>query len=133
MCDSTSLIAAHDGIHTSRSVMKPLLKSSSSINRGIDNSIKIFNTVGMKTAISIPDELFEEVDKIARESGSSRSKIFCLAVEEYLEKLRARKLLEELNTAYKDEELAEEKLLRKKSAEYYHQKIVREGDGDKAG
>ena len=83
----------------------------------------------MKTAISIPDELFIEVDRIARECGSSRSQVFCLAVKEYLEKFRARKLLEDLNEAYKDKELPEEELLRKKSADYYRQKIVR-GDND---
>jgi metal-responsive CopG/Arc/MetJ family transcriptional regulator len=91
---------------------------------GVDKGRNIFHTKSMKTAISIPDELFEEVDRIARESGSSRSQVFCLAVKEYLEKLRARKLLEDLNTAYKGEELAEEKLLRKKSVEYYQKKIL---------
>jgi len=84
----------------------------------------------MKTAISIPDDLFKEVDRVARESHSSRSQIFCKAVTEYLEKLRARKLLEKLNETYKDREDADEKRLRKKSVEYYRQKIAREGSGD---
>jgi len=87
----------------------------------------------MKTAISIPDDLFKDVDRIARESNSSRSQIFCTAVKEYLEKLRVRKLLEDLNEAYKDVESDEEKLLRKKSTEYYRQKIVRKGDDDQTG
>ena len=87
----------------------------------------------MKTAISIPDDLFKDVDRIARESNSSRSQIFCKAVKEYLEKLRVRKWLEDLNEAYKDVESDAEKLLRKKSAEYYCQKIVRKGDGDQTG
>jgi len=87
----------------------------------------------MKTAISIPDELFKEVDKIAHECHSSRSHIFCEAVKEYLGKLRARKLLEDLNEAYKDVEVADEKHLQKKSVEYYRRKIVRESGDDQTG
>jgi hypothetical protein len=110
-----------------------LEKSVSEKENGIDNSRNNNHTIGMKTAISIPNELFEEVDRIARERGSSRSQVFCFAVMEYLEKLRARKLLDDLNEAYKDGELPEEKLLRKKSAEYYRQQIVREDDDDQTG
>ena len=84
----------------------------------------------MKTAISIHDDLFKEVDRVARESHSSRSQIFCQAVTEYLEKLRAQKLFEKLNEAYKDGEDAYENRLRKKSREYYRRKIVREGCED---
>jgi len=87
----------------------------------------------MKTAISIPDDLFKEVDRIALESHSSRSQIFCIAVNEYLEKLRANKLLEDLNKAYKNGELPEEKLLRKKSAEYHHKKILGMSSDDQTG
>ena len=96
-------------------------------------SINTNHTIGMKTAISIPDELFREVDRLARETHSSRSQIFCLAVREYLEKLRACKLLEDLNEAYKDVESDDDKLLRKKSVEYYHKKIVRKGSDDQTG
>ena len=32
------------------------------------------NTISMKTAISIPDELFEEVTKLAAKNKTSRSK-----------------------------------------------------------
>lgn len=113
--------------------MKPGQESPSSIGKGIDKGIKKSNTISMKTAISIPDDLFKEVDRIARESRSSRSQIFCLAVKEYLEKLRARKLLEDLDEAYKDVEFDDEKQLRKKSVEYFRQKIVSEGDDDQAG
>jgi len=84
----------------------------------------------MKTAISIPDDLFNEVDRVARESHSSRSQIFCQAVTEYLEKHRARKLFEKLNKAYKDREDADEKRLRKKSRDYYRREITRENSGD---
>ena len=78
----------------------------------------------MKTAISIPDHIFEEVDKLAKDNKTSRSQIFCMAVEEYLKKIKARKLLEALNSVYTDEVTAEEKLLRAKTKEYYERKVL---------
>ena len=86
------------------------------------------NTIGMKTAISIPDELFKEVDKLAQENKTSRSKIFCAAVEAYLEKIKSHRLLESLNTAYGDAETAEEITLRTKSKEYFARKILKIND-----
>lgn len=38
----------------------------------------------MKTAISIPNEVFEEVERFARRSRRSRSDVFSAAVREYL-------------------------------------------------
>jgi metal-responsive CopG/Arc/MetJ family transcriptional regulator len=38
----------------------------------------------MKTAISIPDELFREIDALARRSKKSRSALSTAAAEEYL-------------------------------------------------
>lgn len=41
-------------------------------------------TPGMKTAVSIPDDLFEKVERIARRAGRSRSEVFSEALREYL-------------------------------------------------
>jgi metal-responsive CopG/Arc/MetJ family transcriptional regulator len=38
----------------------------------------------MKTAISIPDELFDRADELARQSGKSRSQLYRDALTEYL-------------------------------------------------
>jgi predicted transcriptional regulator len=38
----------------------------------------------MKTAISIPDEVFREADRLARRMGKSRSQLYGEAVKEYL-------------------------------------------------
>lgn len=38
----------------------------------------------MKTAVSIPDELFEEADRLARTTRKSRSQVFSEALREYL-------------------------------------------------
>jgi predicted transcriptional regulator len=38
----------------------------------------------MKTAISIPDDLFREAEKLAHELGKSRSQVYREALAEYL-------------------------------------------------
>jgi predicted transcriptional regulator len=38
----------------------------------------------MKTAVSIPDEVFEKVERLARRAGRSRSAVFSAALAEYV-------------------------------------------------
>jgi metal-responsive CopG/Arc/MetJ family transcriptional regulator len=38
----------------------------------------------MRTAISIPDDVFEAADRLARRTGKSRSRFFSDAVREYV-------------------------------------------------
>lgn len=102
-------------------------------HRGIDIIMNKSNTISMKTAISIPDDLFEQVNKLAKENKTSRSQIFCAAVEAYLEKVKSHKLLEALNSAYADEETSEEKLLRIKSTEYFESTILKKKNEDQTG
>ncbi len=87
----------------------------------------------MKTAISIPDDLFREVNEIARKNNYSRSQVFCIAVKEYLDKFRAQEMLDALNKAYTEEPSSEEKLHLKKSVEYYTKNILEKDDDDQSG
>lgn len=80
----------------------------------------------MKTAISIPDDLFHEVEKLAKKHHASRSEVFATAVREYLEKHKSRKLLEDINTAYLVAESAEEEYGRKKAKQRYAKKVLKE-------
>ena len=41
-------------------------------------------TKGMKTAISIPDVVFEGAERLARQTKKSRSQLFSDAVQEYI-------------------------------------------------
>lgn len=41
-------------------------------------------TLGMKTAVSVPDDLFNKAEKLARKTGKSRSQIYQEALMEYL-------------------------------------------------
>ena len=71
----------------------------------------------IKTAISLQDSLFEEIEQAARELKVPRSRIFVLAMEEYLKRRENLRLLDKINDAYQDEpEESERKRLRKMRA-----------------
>ena len=54
----------------------------------------------MKTAISIDDGLLQEVDETARLMGLSRSRLFALAVSDFLQRQRLEQMLVRLNEVY---------------------------------
>jgi metal-responsive CopG/Arc/MetJ family transcriptional regulator len=43
-------------------------------------------TCGMKVAVSVPNDVFERVDRLARSAGRSRSDVYGSALREYLER-----------------------------------------------
>ena len=51
----------------------------------------------MKTAVSIPDDLFHRADELARALGMSRSRLYQEALAEYVLRRDADSLTEELN------------------------------------
>jgi metal-responsive CopG/Arc/MetJ family transcriptional regulator len=57
----------------------------------------------MKTAISIPDEVFESADELAQRLGISRSELYATAVAEYLAKFRSEDITARLNEVYATE------------------------------
>ena len=56
----------------------------------------------IKTAISLQKSLFEQVDSLAREMNISRSRLFALALEDFIRRYQNRQLLEQINQAYPD-------------------------------
>ncbi|MHC1781192.1 MAG: CopG family transcriptional regulator [Anaerolineaceae bacterium] len=56
----------------------------------------------VKTAISIDGDLLEETDTLAVELDIPRSRVVSLALEEFIQRHRNRKLLHQINEAYKD-------------------------------
>jgi metal-responsive CopG/Arc/MetJ family transcriptional regulator len=57
----------------------------------------------VKTAISIQKPLFEQAEDLARKLNVSRSRLFGLALEEFIRRRENRELLEQINAAYADE------------------------------
>ena len=67
-----------------------------------------------KTAISIEEPLFEQVDALAQEFKTSRSRIFAIAAQEFIQRHKNQKLLEAINNAYDDaSDTKEESLISK--------------------
>ena len=57
----------------------------------------------MKTAISVPNELFEAAEKLARRLGVSRSRLFASAVSEYLRQHGGENITQKLNQLYESQ------------------------------
>ncbi|WP_028279926.1 ribbon-helix-helix protein, CopG family [Arthrobacter sp. H5] len=53
----------------------------------------------MKTAISVPDEIYHQATRRARALGMSRSEFFARAADAYLHQLDARSITEQINEA----------------------------------
>jgi len=54
----------------------------------------------MKVALSIPDEVFESAETLAKRLGVSRSRLYATAVADFLAKHRGQKVTERLNSVY---------------------------------
>ncbi len=54
----------------------------------------------MKTAISIPDKIFEAAERAAEKLGMSRSELYVNAVREYVERYGQEDVTEKLNAVY---------------------------------
>jgi metal-responsive CopG/Arc/MetJ family transcriptional regulator len=67
----------------------------------------------IKTAISIEEPLFKEVVALAKEMKVSRSRLFSLAVSDFVQRQKNKKLVEAINAAYDDLPDEEEKKLLK--------------------
>ena len=77
----------------------------------------------VKTAISLRQPLFDDVNELAFELKISRSKVFVLAVEDFIKKYESKKMLLRINEAFSDfpdeEETENNKLMKNK-----HRKIL---------
>jgi metal-responsive CopG/Arc/MetJ family transcriptional regulator len=57
----------------------------------------------VKTAISIQKTLYEQAELLAKKMNISRSYLFGMAIEDFIQRYQNRSLLEEINQAYSDE------------------------------
>jgi metal-responsive CopG/Arc/MetJ family transcriptional regulator len=80
----------------------------------------------VKTAISLPESVFEQVEALAKELRVSRSRIFLLAVEAFAERRRSQALFEAISRAYVDPPTREEKHFLRAAKRYHRRKVRRE-------
>ena len=77
----------------------------------------------IKTAISLEEDLFDRAEQVAREMNISRSRLFALALEQFIARQRNRRLLEQINAAYSDG-LDEGEQLRLEKRRRIHRRLV---------
>jgi predicted transcriptional regulator len=77
----------------------------------------------VKTAISLDQSLFEEADALAQEMHLSRSRLFVLALEDFIRRHQNRQLQAQLNEAYRGEPDPAEGA-RLQGMRRYHRKVV---------
>ncbi len=58
----------------------------------------------MKVALSIPDELFESAETVAKKLGLSRSRLYATALADFVAKHRGRRVTDRLNAVYSAED-----------------------------
>jgi len=78
----------------------------------------------IKTAISIQKALFDQAEDLARKMKVSRSRLFVLALEDYIRRQQNRDLFTQINAAYVNEPDPTEQTLRRK-ARRTHRHIVK--------
>ena len=56
----------------------------------------------MKIAVSIPDPVFRNAEQLAKKLKVSRSRLYAVAVADYLKRHRAADVTDKLNAVYRD-------------------------------
>ncbi len=78
----------------------------------------------MKTAISVPDDVFEDVSKYSKLLNISRSKLFTKAAKKYISKIKKKYMLKALNEVYDEDDEDDKKFLENYN-KYIAEKIIK--------
>jgi len=73
----------------------------------------------VKTAISIPDDLFATVKEMSEKLNISRSQLFVKATKDYIARQKNKELFETLNKVYSEIDTKQEVELRKQGKKRY--------------
>ncbi len=71
----------------------------------------------MKTAVSIPDNVYASAEKLARRLGKSRSQLYAQALSNYLSKHQKEGITTKLNEIYLNSDSRVDKVLAKLQAQ----------------
>jgi metal-responsive CopG/Arc/MetJ family transcriptional regulator len=78
----------------------------------------------IKTAISLQESLFKQAEDVARDLKVSRSRLFALALENFIREHQDRKLFEQINRAYEDAGPDETEQQRLRQSAQQHRRLV---------
>lgn len=77
----------------------------------------------VKTAVSLEKDLFQQLESLAEEMKIPRSRLFVLALQEFLRRRQNQQLLEQINAAYDEPLDLAEQALRQRMC-HQHRQIV---------
>lgn len=77
----------------------------------------------IKTAISLQDSLFEQVEDLARDLNVSRSQLVALALEDFVRRHQNQQLLDSINRAYESTTEPDD-LTRTPARRQHHRRMV---------
>jgi metal-responsive CopG/Arc/MetJ family transcriptional regulator len=84
---------------------------------GLDIQIDVGYTFSMKTAISLPKDVFEKAERLATRARKSRSQLYCDALREYVARHSPDEVTEALNRAIEENGQPEERFVTLASAQ----------------
>jgi len=58
----------------------------------------------MKTAVSLPDDVFQRAERLAKRAGRSRSEVYAAALREYVDRHAPDEVTQSLNRVHGDDE-----------------------------
>ena len=82
----------------------------------------------IKTAVSLDENLFKQVEVAAHEMKVSRSRLFALALEEFLRRRETQQLVASLNEVYSGEPDPEDELALRALRHLYRKVLDAEGN-----
>ena len=80
----------------------------------------------IKIAVSLNESLFEAGETLARELKVSRSRLFAMALEDFMRRRESRRILAEINAAYEGEPDDQETTLRERMRTQHRRVVKRE-------
>jgi predicted transcriptional regulator len=72
------------------------------IKIGVDSPSDQGHTTSMKTAISIPKDVFDKAERLAKRARKSRSQLYCEAIREYVARHSPDEITEALDLAIEE-------------------------------
>lgn len=104
--DPPDRLSRRDAHASRRKLVPPLRKpgerrtSGTSPQTVADRRYDRSYTRGMKTAVSVPNDVFAEAEQVALKAGISRSELYVNALRAYLTASRGERITQQLNDAY---------------------------------
>jgi hypothetical protein len=83
---------------------------------GVDSLNDQGYTSGMKTAISIPKDVFEKAERLAKRARKSRSQLYCEAIREYVARHSPDEITEALDLVIEENGQPEDSFIKLASA-----------------